>query len=158
MATDEVPYRTPVPLAFELVQHVGIFFEENLRTSSNLRDASQSFKETRLTFQLLRTRHSSTQSPLQHPCIRHSFLSPSSDSSATASGHRGHHPRSPIHDNTRQIDGRKREPPMHPSASFDLRTHLSVLLMQNLMLPLPLRISNPRGRAYGVRIAQKLVS
>ncbi|OQD90578.1 hypothetical protein PENANT_c001G05961 [Penicillium antarcticum] len=34
MATDEVPYRSPVPLAFELVQHVGIFFEENLHTQA----------------------------------------------------------------------------------------------------------------------------
>jgi hypothetical protein len=33
MATDEVPYRSTVPLAFELVQHVGIFFEENLCAS-----------------------------------------------------------------------------------------------------------------------------
>ncbi|KAJ5769976.1 uncharacterized protein N7511_002027, partial [Penicillium nucicola] len=34
MATDEIPYRSPVPLAFELVQHVGIFFEENLYTQA----------------------------------------------------------------------------------------------------------------------------
>ncbi|KAJ6051178.1 hypothetical protein N7499_010541 [Penicillium canescens] len=34
MAMDEVPYRSPVPLAFELVQHVGIFFEENLHTQA----------------------------------------------------------------------------------------------------------------------------